>query len=254
MQWSSADTGEEACYARTPTKIYAACPEDSISGLSSRRHGTFESESLSEICGPMPDARGGVLFEECSGVKESRGSGSRSCADTKPARWHRGGQRNHTRKRPPTVRKPKSARVVSGRRHNCLCMLIDHLMCRDGRSGELILERALPLVEDFEIEEALVAYSNDCFVQGVQHHHGSQLLAAVMDRWPPFSRFGSRKLPMPHRCLKVSRHLILARTQQTMPAPVSQGIAAHLTLLNHPLVAAFILILLVTCVRQSFWH
>ena len=30
---------------------------------------------------------------------------------------------------------------------------------------------------------------------GVQHHHGSQLLAAVMVRWPSFSRFGSRKQP-----------------------------------------------------------
>ena len=32
MQRSSADTDAEACHARTPTKIFAACPEDSISG------------------------------------------------------------------------------------------------------------------------------------------------------------------------------------------------------------------------------
>ena len=37
---------------------------------------------------------------------------------------------------------------------------------------------------------------------GVQHHYGSQLLAAVMDGWPSFSRFGSRQLPSFHRCLK----------------------------------------------------
>ena len=49
-----------------------------------------------------------------------------------------------------------------------------------------ICEGALPLVEDVEIDGVLVAYSNDCFVEGVQHHHGSQLLAAVMDRWPSF--------------------------------------------------------------------
>ena len=29
-------------------------------------------------------------------------------------------------------------------------------------------------------------------------HHGSQLLAAVMDRWPSFCRFGSSKLPRDH--------------------------------------------------------
>ena len=125
---------------------------------------------------------------------------------------------------------PKSARVVSGRRHNCLRMLADHLTCRDGRSAESILERgsvttlaarrshqtalgtflkfgkerALPLVEDVEIDGALVAYSNDCFIQRVQHHHGSQLLAAVMDRCPSFSRFGSGKLPRNHPHVAVS--------------------------------------------------
>ena len=51
-----------------------------------------------------------------------------------------------------------------------------------------------------------------CFVQGVQHHHGSQLLAAVMERWPPFSHCGSSKLSRSLRCLKVWRHLKHART------------------------------------------
>ena len=36
-----------------------------------------------------------------------------------------------------------------------------------------------------------------------------------------------------------------------MPAPVWEGIAAHLTLLNHLCLAAFILILLVTYIRPS---
>ena len=103
-----------------------------------------------------------------------------------------------------------------------------HAGRRDGRSEESLLEqravrtlaarrnyetafgtflkfakgRALPLVEEVEIDGALVAYSNHCFVQGVQHHHGSHLLAAVRDRWPSFSRFWSRKLPRFHWCLK----------------------------------------------------
>ena len=36
---------------------------------------------------------------------------------------------------------PKSARVVSGRRHHRLLMPIDDLMCRDGELEELLLER-----------------------------------------------------------------------------------------------------------------
>ena len=127
-------------------------------------------------------------------------------------------------------------------------MLVDHFMCRDGRSedaarrnyqtalGTLLIffkDHALPLVEDVEIDGALVACSNHCFVQGVQHHHGSQLLTAVMVRWPSFSRFGSRVLLRFHRCLKEWRQLTPARTRRAMPAPVWEGIAAHLALLNH---------------------
>ena len=36
---------------------------------------------------------------------------------------------------------PKFARVVSGRRQHRLHMHVDHLMCRDGRSEESLLER-----------------------------------------------------------------------------------------------------------------
>ena len=49
-----------------------------------------------------------------------------------------------------------------------------------------VKERAFPLVDDVKIDGALVAHSNECFLGGVQHHHGSQLFAAEMDRWPSF--------------------------------------------------------------------
>ena len=140
----------------------------------------------------------------------------------------------------------KAARVVSGRTHHRLRMSIDPLMCRDGKLEDLLLERkavntlaarriyqtavgaflkcvkepVFPLVGDVEIDDVVVAHSNDCFVQGVQHHHGSQLLAAVMDRWPSCSRSGSRKLSRFHQCLKEWRQLALARTRRAMQAPV----------------------------------
>ena len=140
---------------------------------------------------------------------------------------------------------PKSAQL-SGRRHHHQRMLVDNLICRYGMSQESLLERRavgtlandqtalgtfLKFVEDVDIDGALVAYSNDCIAQRVQHHHGSQLRAAVMDRWPSCSRFGSRKL--------------------RRPAPVWEGIAAQLTLLNHQHMGAFILILLATYMRPS---
>ena len=77
--------------------------------------------------------------------------------------------------------------------------------------GRIVKERALALVEDVEIDGVLVAYSNDCLVQGFKHKHGLQLLAAVMERWPSFSRNASRKLPRFHLCLNGWRQHTPAR-------------------------------------------
>ena len=45
---------------------------------------------------------------------------------------------------------------------------------------------------------ALAACSKNCFARRTLHHHGSQLVAPVMDRWPSFSRLGSRKVAKNH--------------------------------------------------------
>ena len=59
----------------THTKVYEKGPDDSTSGSSSRRQAPVESESLSEICDSVvPDAKSGVLSEDCGSVKESRGT------------------------------------------------------------------------------------------------------------------------------------------------------------------------------------
>ena len=47
-----------------------------------------------------------------------------------------------------------------------------------------------------------------------------------------FSLSESRKLPRFHRCFKGWRRPTLERTRRAMPAPVWEGIAAQLTLLN----------------------
>ena len=112
-------------------------------------------------------------------------------------------------------------------------------------------KRTLSQVEDVEIDVALVAYSNDCFRQGVQHHHGSLFLAAVMDRWPSFSHFVSEKTSEVSSMLEGWRQPTPARAQWALPAPVWEGIAAQLTSLNQLHMAASILILLVTHMRPS---
>ena len=167
---------------------------------------------------PTPDDKGGIFCKNRDDLKESRAVVASEVSrrvQGQPAGIEKDSE---TSNESGPLLVPKSARRVSGRRHHRLRMLADHLMCRDGKSDESLLERravrtlaarrnyqtalgsclkfmqkcTLLLVADGVIDGALVAYSNDCLLLGVQHHQGFQLLAAVMDRWPSFSRFGSR--------------------------------------------------------------
>ena len=162
----------------------------------------------------------------------------------------------------------KSTPVVSDSRHHRWRMLIDHLMCRDGELEQLLLERgAVKTLDarriyqtavgtflkcgDAEIDGALVAYSKNCFAHGVLRHHRSQLRAAVMGLWPSFSRSGPRKLPTFHQCLKSWRQLTLVRTQQAVPAPAWERIAAQHPPLKHLHMAVIIFILPVPYICTS---
>ena len=91
---------------------------------------------------------------------------------------------------PPPVL--KSAQIVSGRRHHRLYILDNRLMRRDGNLEESLKQRLIKgpaarrsrqLVGIVKVSNARIAHPNDCFVLGFQHHHGSQLPAAVMARW-----------------------------------------------------------------------
>ena len=90
---------------------------------------------------------------------------------------------------------------------------------------------SFPLVGDGEIDGAFVAYSNDCFLQGVHYHHGSHLLAAVTDRRPSCSRFVS--VQFPRLCTDALKDGDSSRrrdsSSRAMPAPVWEGMAAQLT-------------------------
>ena len=144
------------------------------------------------------------MSENCDDLKESRGAvrevprvqgqpaGKEEDSETNGESW------------PLLV--PKSALVVSGLRYNRLRVMVDHLLCRDGKTEESLLERRLvrtltarrnyqtalgslpesvqkrtpPLVEDGEIDGALVAYSNDWILQEAQHHHAASAAKATV--------------------------------------------------------------------------
>ena len=72
MQRIPAGDGTEAGHARSLTEVNEQCPNCLNSGVSSRGQAPVGSEFLPEICDPVPDAKGGILFKEANSVQESR--------------------------------------------------------------------------------------------------------------------------------------------------------------------------------------
>ena len=123
---------------------------------------------------------------------------------------------------------PKSARVVSGRQHHRLRMLVDHLMCRDGRVVESLLERravrtlaarrshpsvphrswsVLPVWKGARAPSGRTRRSPRCpgclfeqsFCPGSSASSRFTASCCSDGSLPSFSRFGSSKLPRFHR-------------------------------------------------------
>ena len=132
----------------------------------------------------------------------------------------------------------KSTRVVSGRRHHRLRMLVDHLISKGCENPRNETEsphcsRSIPQSRaETHASTGRRRRNRRCpgsVLQGLLSPGSSSLLlVAVMYRWPSFSRFGSRKLPRFHPCFTGWRQLTLARTRRAMPAPVWECTAAEL--------------------------
>ena len=127
MQWTPAGDGTEGCHARSPTEVNdrllefwrpsRVCPcRKSVIGcpttkVVSCRKGVTMCKSLGELAREVERVQGQpAVKEEDSGTRDEN--------------------------EPLLV--PRSARVVSGRRHHRLCMRVDLLMCRNGRSEEFL--------------------------------------------------------------------------------------------------------------------
>ena len=104
MQLSSTLNGTRAHLAQHPTKMDKNCLRCSISVPFPRRQAPVERESLpkkkSAIRCQTPKVAS--WLKRCDDLQESRGSATRDCASSRPARWQRVGQRNQRRRRAST--------------------------------------------------------------------------------------------------------------------------------------------------------
>ena len=178
-------------------------------------------ESLPKICNPMPDASSGTHFTSLEKL-EARPLAKRWTATpaTKTSFLCRSphGQFRDDDITACDVSRRKIGRIAPGGKS-----------CEDTRSATESSNRSwkvlqvCSLVEDVEIDGVLVAYSNDCSAQGVQHHNGSQLLAAVMHRWSKLPRNHPHVavfiliLRVTYRC---PSELLTLRKKALVPPPV----------------------------------
>ena len=139
MQRIPSGDGTGAGHARSPTEVNEKCPDCLNTGPSARPQAPVESECLPEICDPVPDARCGILSKGCNGVQASRSWHAKLLElQGQPAGKEEGSESRDENVPLPV---PKSTRVVSGRRHHRLRMLVDHSMCRNEKFEKLLLER-----------------------------------------------------------------------------------------------------------------
>ena len=107
------------------------------------------------------------------------------------------------------------------------------------------------LVEDNEVDGALVNNMNDSFFAGVQAHVGERLMAELMSEVPEFSKTGRRTTPRVWRCLRGWRRLCPSRSRRPYPLPAWAAMANELTRQEYRLVAVALLLGLQTYLRPG---
>ena len=202
IRWSSCGSGTESPHAQSLVKINEHFPNCLILGPSSRRQAPVESESFPEVCSPMPDASCGDLSEKLDKFKGSREAGASCCDFSRPA-LHRGGQRYQRCNRAITcaeVHTDSSWTTTPPPSHSGFSPDVQkwklESITREAKSCEARSWTA-PQVYNGALAPPGQGRRRN-FVLEIQHHQGSQLLAAMMARWPSFSRFGSSQLPRNH--------------------------------------------------------
>ena len=103
------------------------------------------------------------------------------------------------------------------------------------------LLRGVRLVEDSEVDDATVRWSNAMYLLGMQANLGETLLAALCHAAPEFGKFGSRKLPRFHRALKGWRRRTPARSRAPHTFSMWCSMAWELCARGHFLMALYIL-------------
>ena len=112
-------------------------------------------------------------------------------------------------------------------------------------------EQQLPLVQDAEIDSALVRFMNRLYFIGEQADKGEKVLASLMHMVPSFGRMGDRHFPRAWRCLKGWKKLTPGRSRKALPLGVWSALSWRLCCQQQVPMAVYLLLLVSTYARPN---
>ena len=98
------------------------------------------------------------------------------------------------------------------------------------------------LTTDSQIDSCLAQYFLNLFFKGEPANRGEQCLAAIMHKFPEFSRLGARRLPRAWRSMKGWRRLAPPRSRKPFPLPVWTAMAMQMAAQGHYQMATYLMV------------
>lgn len=114
-----------------------------------------------------------------------------------------------------------------------------------------VRSRGFRMVNDTEIDKALVTYMDHHYFKGFQSHLGETVMSAFIDANPSFGKYGVRRTPRSWRALRAWRRLTPSRSRRPWPLFVWAALAVTLVLRGFRDMAIFMLLGLGTYARPS---
>ena len=145
----------------------------------------------------------------------------------------KGGKSRTLRNKPRRQLQTLVDRGMEGSRHH-LSVLEEAAVSKRARENyqkylldlfSFLPQRVIETAADDKIDSQLVEYFNLRYNGGEGSHVGDYILAALMDRFPSFSKYGHRKIPRSWRALSGWRKLCPARSRLAYPLQVWCGIS-----------------------------
>jgi len=109
----------------------------------------------------------------------------------------------------------------------------------------------IPVETPEKLDRTIAGFFNQLYLNGELPHVGENILAAVMDKYPSYGKYGNLRVPASWRALRGWRRLSPAKSRKPYPAPLWRSIAVRLIVRGHFRMGLFVLLSLTTYCRPG---